>query len=133
MSNPILVDTSVWIDYLNGYGSPQADYLAQKIAEDAPIFLCGMVLTEILLGLSTPEAQRIEPLLAAFQLAPELDRRDYGAAAQIYRTCRHNGVTIRSTIDCLIAQICLKQNYALLAKDRDFVQIARFFPLQLYS
>ena len=80
----------------------------------------------------TPEVRRIEPLLDAFPLAPELKRNDYEAAAQIYRTCRQNGVTIRSTIDCLIAQICLKHHSPLLAKDRGFVHIAHFFPLQLY-
>ncbi|MCG8363060.1 MAG: PIN domain nuclease [Pseudanabaenales cyanobacterium] len=129
----MLVDTSVWIDYLNGYASPQADCLAQALSEDTPILLCGVVLTEILFGLPTPEVRWIKPLLDAFPLAPELERNDYSAAAQIYRTCRQNGVTIRSTIDCLIAQICLKHNFPLLAKDRDFVHIARFFPLQLYS
>jgi predicted nucleic acid-binding protein len=129
----MLVDTSVWIDYLNGYASPQADFLATAIAENAPIVLCGVVLTEILLGLPNLEARRIEDLLDAFSLAPEFERDDYGTAAHIYRTCRDNGITIRSVIDCLIAQTCLKHNYPLLAKDRDFVQIARYFPLQLCS
>lgn len=128
----MLVDTSVWIDYLNGHDSPQADALAHAIAEDASILLCGVVLTEILLGLPTSEAQRIESLLEAFSLVPELERADYQAAAYIYRTCRTKGVTIRSAIDCLIAQICLKHNSTLLAKDRDFVRIAQFFPLQLH-
>lgn len=80
----MLVDTSVWIDYLNGHDSPQADVLAHAIAENTPILLCGVVLTEILLGLPTSEAQRIESLLEAFPLAPALERADYKAAAHIY-------------------------------------------------
>jgi predicted nucleic acid-binding protein len=127
----MLVDTSVWIDYLNGYASLQADLLAQAIAEDASIVLCGVVLTEILLGLPEDEASRIENLLEAFPLAPEPERQDYCAAAYLYRTCRSKGIMVRSVIDCLIAQISLKHNYPLLSKDRDFVQIARYFPLQL--
>ncbi len=127
----MLVDTSVWIDYLNGYASRQSDHLAAAIVDNTPIVLCGVVLTEVLLGLPDPEAKRIENLLEAFPLAPEFDRADYSAASHLYRTCRSNGITIRSTIDCLIAQICLKHNYSLLAKDRDFIQIARYFPLQL--
>ncbi|NJM77141.1 MAG: PIN domain nuclease [Acaryochloridaceae cyanobacterium RU_4_10] len=127
----MLVDTSVWIDYLNGYASPQADRLAEAIAEDTSIVLCGVVLTEILLGLPEDEAIRIENLLQAFPFTSEPDRQDYCAAAHLYRTCRNKGITIRSVIDCLIAQICLKHNYSLLAKDRDFVHIARNFPLQL--
>ena len=127
----MLVDTSVWIDYLNGYPSPQADRLATAISEGMPIVLCGVVITEILLGLPEAEASRIETLLEAFVLAPEPERQDYSAAAHLYRTCRSKGITIRSVIDCLIAQTCLKHDYPLLAKDQDFVQIARYFSLQL--
>jgi predicted nucleic acid-binding protein len=127
----MLVDTSVWIDYLNGYASPQSDRLATAIAEDTSIVLCGVVLTEILLGLPEAEAIRIEKLLQTFPLTSEPERQDYCAAAHLYRTCRSKEITIRSVIDCLIAQICLKHDYPLLAKDRDFIQIARYFPLQL--
>jgi predicted nucleic acid-binding protein len=127
----MLVDTSVWIDYLNGYASPQAECLAEAIAENTPIILCGVVLTEILLGLPTAEASHLETLLEAFVLCPEFDRNDYCTAAHIYRTCRNKGITIRSVIDCLIAQACLKNGYPLLARDRDFVHIAQHFPLQL--
>jgi predicted nucleic acid-binding protein len=129
----MLVDTSVWIDYLNGHASPQANQLAQALADESPILLCGVILTEILLGLPDPEAHRIEQLLQVFPLLPESDRTDYCEAAQLYRTCRSNGITIRSVIDCLIAQICIKHHCPLLAKDRDFVHISRFCSLQLCS
>lgn len=129
----MLVDTSVWIDYLNGYASPQADSLARAISEDADIYLCGLVLTEILLRLPQSEALQLEVWLAAFLLVPELEREDYQAAAQLYRACRAKGMIIRSTINCLIAQLCLKHDYILLAKDRDFIKITRCFPLRLYS
>lgn len=128
----MLVDTSVWIDYLNGYASPQADVLARAIAENSDIYLCGVILTEILLGLPPSEACRVEALLAAFPLTPELECSDYEAAAELYRTCRAKGVMIRSTVDCLIARLCLKHDFTLLAKDRDFTHIARCFPLRLY-
>jgi predicted nucleic acid-binding protein len=127
----MLVDTSVWIDYLNGYASPQAECLAEAIIQNTSIILSGVVLTEVLLGLLKTEANRIENLLEAFPLSPEFDRNDYCAAAHIYRTCRNKGITIRSVIDCLIAQTCLVHGYPLLAKDRDFVHIAQYFPLQL--
>ena len=126
----MLVDTSVWIDYLNGHDSLQAESLAKAIVEGLPIVLSGVVLTEILLGLPSAEANRIETLLEAFDLAPALDRGDYIAAAGIYRTCRNKGKTIRSVIDCLIAQTCLKNGYPLLAKDRDFEYIAQCFSLK---
>src|SRR5207249_12098434 len=65
-----------------------------------------------------------------FELTPELTRSDYEQAAAIYRACRARGTTPRSSIDCLIAQICLRYDHELLSRDRDFDAIARIFPLQ---
>jgi predicted nucleic acid-binding protein len=128
----ILVDTSAWIDYFNGHSSSEAERLTQAIADNEPLVMPGIVLTEILLGLKTgAEATRIAELLGAFESAPESGRRDYLEAAHIYRACRSKGFTIRSTIDCLIAQICLRNGYRLLSKDRDFRTIAQHFPLSL--
>lgn len=127
----MVVDTSVWIDYFNNYPSWQAQRLKKAIEENERIILPGVVLTEILLGLSSDkQADKISKLLAAFDSPEELTNADYQNAAKIYRTCRKSGVTIRSTIDCLIATICLKSGYSLLGKDRDFESIALHFPLQ---
>jgi predicted nucleic acid-binding protein len=127
----ILVDTSVWIDYFNDLGSIEADFLTVCIAEQRPIVLPGLVLTEILLGVRTEaEADQVAATLRAFELAPELTRSDYEDAAAIYRACRARGMTVRSTIDCLIAQLCLRYDYELLTHDRDFEAISRFFPLR---
>lgn len=128
----MLVDTSVWIDFFNGYQSRQAELLASVIAEAAPIVIPGVVLTEILLGLDNDaEAERISTLLDAFDTVAEPTRADYIEAARIYRLCRAKGFTVRSTIDCLIAQLCLRDDFALLTKDRDFKAIADCVPLQL--
>ena len=128
----MLVDTSVWIDYFNGYPSPQADLLATAIDGMETIVIPDIVLTEILLGLrSEAEATRIADLLSAFDAAPNPTRSDYIEAAAIYRQCRTQGLTIRSTIDCLIAQICLRNGFPLLSKDRDFRAIARCRALTL--
>lgn len=130
----MLVDTSVWVDYFNGYPSPQADCLAEAIDGALPIVIPGIVLTEILLGLrSDAEAARIADLLTAFDPAPDLVREDYIEAAVIYRQCRGRGYTIRFTVDCLIAQVCLRNDYPLLSKDRDFKAIARCRPLAIVA
>jgi predicted nucleic acid-binding protein len=106
--------------------------LQKAIADNETIILCGIVLTEILLGLrSDAEAERIADLLDAFDAAPELDREDYRDAAAIYRRCRAEGQTIRSTIDCLIARLCIRHGFTLLTKDRDFRAIAASHPLRL--
>ncbi len=130
----LLVDSSVWIDHFNGYASPQAGRLAEALAEsgDTRIMAPGIILAEILSGLhSENEAQRIAYLFDGFDSLPELDHADYIAAANIFRTCRSKGETIRSLIDCLIAQMCLRHGCSLLSRDRDFTKIARYFPLIL--
>jgi len=128
----MLVDTSVWVDYFNGHVSPQADRLALAIADAEPIALPGLVWTEILIGLRTDaEAAKIAGLLDAFEYVGEPARSDYLAAAGIYRTCRTRGYTIRSTIDCVIAQLCLRDQRPILSKDRDFQAISHCFPLCL--
>lgn len=128
----MLVDTSVWIDYLNGHESAEAIRLHRGIADNEPIRLCGIILTEILLGLrSDQQASKIENLLSAFDWLPEPDHKDYSQAARIYRTCRSQGITIGSTIDCLIATLCIQHSLAILSKDRDFARIATCHPLSL--
>ncbi|TLY66133.1 MAG: PIN domain nuclease [Gammaproteobacteria bacterium] len=127
----ILVDTSVWIDYFNGYPSAEADLLTLCIAEARPVVLAGLVLTETLQGVRDADhAERVRRVLSAFELAPELARSDYEQAAAIYRACGARGTTPRSAIDCLIAQLCLRYGYELLTRDRDFEAIGRIFPLQ---
>ena len=128
----MIVDTSVWIDFFNGHLSSQAQRLARAIEDNEAIALPGLVLTEILLGLKNDaEAKRIALLLEAFTDVAEPTRTDYLAAAALYRACRSKGVTIRSTIDCVIAQLCLRDGQALLAKDRDFERLAEKTGLQL--
>jgi predicted nucleic acid-binding protein len=128
----ILVDTSVWIDYFNTQPSDEAAYLTFCIAESRALVIPGLVLTEILLGVrNDAEAVRIVRMMSAFDLAPELERTDYEQAAGLYRACRARGITPRSTVDCLIAQLCVRHEYELLARDRDFAAIAQVSPLKL--
>ncbi len=127
----ILVDSSVWISFLNGVNSAQAAFLAGCIADDRALIIPGLVRAEVLLGARTEaEALRISQSLSAYPLVPEATPGDYEQAAAIYRTCRARGYTIRSVIDCLIAQFCLRDGYELLARDRDFDAIASAFPLR---
>lgn len=127
----MVVDTNVWIDYFNDHSSWQANRLREAIEENETIHLPGVILTEILLGLSSEkEANKMSELLTAFDNTKELSLVDYKQAAKIYRTCRSKGRTIRSTVDCLIAVICLRDNLELLSKDRDFDSIANCFPLK---
>lgn len=128
----MVVDTSVWVDLLNGRRNAQAECLARAIDDGALVLVPGLVLTEILQGLqSEADAKRIAELMLAFPAPPELEAEDYRRAAALYRACRARGVTPRSTIDCVIAQICLKMNVPILARDRDYHAIARVAPLRI--
>ena len=127
-----LVDTSVWIDWLNARESAETDWLRRAIKIGHPIVIPGLVLTEVLRGVAgEPEARRLERMLSQFDPPPTLDETDYLDAARLYRECRSKGVTIASTVDCLIAQIAIRHRLELLTRDRDFAAIARVAPLQL--
>jgi predicted nucleic acid-binding protein len=130
----MIVDTSVWIDFINNYPSAPALRLREAIESDETILIPGLVCTEILLGLkSERDATKIESLLEAFEDTPPLTRQDYTQAAAIYRHCRTKGITVRSAIDCVIAQICIQLDVPLLAKDRDFENIAKHSALRLIT
>ncbi|MGH8296207.1 MAG: type II toxin-antitoxin system VapC family toxin [Steroidobacteraceae bacterium] len=130
----ILVDSSVWISYLNGVSSAEAAYLAVCIGEDRPLAVPGLVQTEVLMGVrSEAEAARVSRSLAAFPLTPDPAPSDYQRAAAICRECRTRGFTIRSMVDCLIAQLCLRDGHELLAQGRDFDAIDSVFPLRRVS
>jgi hypothetical protein len=70
-------------------------------------------------------------LLAALDPAPEPSADDYRAAAAIYRSCRRAGRSVGAIADCLIAQICVRNGYTLLTRDRDFIAIAASTGLRL--
>jgi predicted nucleic acid-binding protein len=130
----ILVDTSVWVDYFNGYASKEAERLNRAIADNESICLPDIVCMEILLGIRTDaQATRIAALLGAFEPVAELVREDYLQAAHLYRRCRAKTYAIRSVVDCIIAQLCLRDNYELLSKDRGFRAIAACAPLRLVA
>lgn len=86
------------------------------------------------MGLQTEaDAARVEELMTAFPSPPELEPEDYRRAAALYRACRARGTTPRSTIDCIIARICLKHDLPILAQDRDYQAIAQVAPLRIVA
>ena len=130
----MVVDTSVWIDLLNGHSSAQASHLARILDDGEPVLVPGLVLTELLQGLQNEAvATHIAELMTAFPSPPELETGDYRSAAGLYRACRARGMTPRSTIDCILAQICLKFDLPILARDRDFELIAQIAPLKIVA
>ena len=126
----LLVDTSVWIDFLAPRSTRAADYFRTQLDAQEPFALTEFIYLEVLQGVRNPAAVRKVGtyLRAQTVLYPQHGLRTYEAAADLYRRCRAAGVTVRSTIDCLIAQLALEHNATLLHSDRDYDRIARVEP-----
>ena len=125
----ILVDTSVWIEILRGRAGEQ---FAAAIAGDE-VVTCLPVMQEVLQGIDDEAAYHVA--LAAFTdiriLENPLTRTVFDEAIQLYREARRAAITIRSSVDCLIASCALRNDAAVLHKDRDFTHLARVSPLRV--
>ena len=127
-----LPDTSAWIGYFSRNQTEAGIMLGKLITLDQDVCICGPTLMESLQGIRLDEQlKKISRILEHFQFL-EIDREVYTSAANIYRTCRAGGYTIRKTIDCIIAATALKHDAHLVHNDRDFDAIAKFFPLKIY-
>lgn len=130
----IVVDTSVWIDVLNEVETPQALRCVELIETGEPVALTDIILTEILQGLrSEREARTVERHLRAFPILQLEGLDDFALAAELYRSARRAGVTIRKTLDCLIAAPCVRTGAPLLHADSDFDRLASCTSLRLWE
>ena len=126
----LLVDTSVWIDFLAPRSTRAVGYFRAQLDSRQPFTLTELIYLEVLQGIREPTTARkvASYLRAQAVLYPRHGLRTYEAAADLYRRCRTAGVTVRSTIDCLIAQIAIEYNATLLHSDRDYERIAQVEP-----
>lgn len=130
----IVVDTSVWIDVLNENGTPQSVRCVDLIEGGAPVALTDVILTELLQGMrSERDAQLLERRLRAFPILRLDGVDDFVLAAELYRAARRAGVTIRKTLDCLIAAPCVRTGAPILHADSDFDLLASCTPLRVYD
>ena len=126
----LLVDTSVWIDFLAPRSTRAVGYFRAQLDSRQPFTLTELIYLEVLQGIREPTTARkvASYLRAQAVLYPRHGLRTYEAAADLYRRCRTAGVTVRSTIDCLIAQTAIEYNATLLHSDRDYERIAQVEP-----
>ena len=116
----VIVDTTVWVDYLNDVTTPETEWLDTQLARQ-PLALLDLMICEVLQGLSTEEeAARVLRDLRRFQLFETGGLELATAAARNYRLLRAKGRTVRKTIDCMIATYCIREGHSLLHRDRDF-------------
>ena len=125
----IVVDTSVWIDFLNGKDVPHVRRLRVALGV-AEISVGDLMLCEVLQGLdSERDARQVEALLRGFQIVPMAGDTIAVAAARNYRTLRRLGITVRKTVDLLIGTWCIENRAALLHNDSDFRPMGRHLGL----
>ncbi|MGB8400712.1 type II toxin-antitoxin system VapC family toxin [Bradyrhizobium sp.] len=125
----IVVDSSVWIDFLNGRHAPHVSALRASLGTDE-IIVGDLMLCEVLQGLDGERAARqVESLLRRFEIVPMAGDAIAVAAARNFRVLRRRGITIRKTIDLLIGTWCIENRRPLLHNDGDFHPMARHLGL----
>ena len=127
----ILVDSSVWIDYFRGTPTPQAQRL-DELLEREPLLIGDLILVEVLQGFTRDrEFSRAKELLTALAVVDLGGKEIAIQAAKNYRALRTLGVTVRKTIDTVIATKCIESGYTLLHSDRDFDPFVRHLGLRV--
>ena len=127
----VIVDSSVWIDAINDVPTPHTIWLRQRIQRE-PIGLTSLILCEVLQGMRVEK--RFQAVRDELRLLPVFQNYSVGLAiqsAENYRFLRAKGITIRKTIDCLIATFCIKNGFDLLHHDSDFDPFESYLELKV--
>jgi len=115
-----IIDTSVLIDYLADRDTPKTAWVERNVEK----YSCGLtdlVLYEVLQGIRTDkQVAAVQEELRVFELWPTMGPGIAVKAAENYRTLRSRGITVRKTVDCLVATFCIENDHELLHNDRDF-------------
>jgi predicted nucleic acid-binding protein len=116
----LVVDSTVWIDYFNGLENPQTDYLDQ-IVDRTPILVGDLILAEVLQGFrDDSDFEKARRALSKYILVEMVNPELALQSARNYRLLRRKGITVRKTIDSLIATYCIENEHDLLHNDNDF-------------
>ena len=127
----VLADTSALIEYFRATGGP-AHHAFRSLVSSGEAALTDPVLMEVLAGASTREVAAIRQAAFDLHFLPVAPVFDYESAAEIYRSCRVGGESVRGLIDCLIAAVAIREDAELLHNDADFQVIARHTALRIY-
>ena len=127
----VIVDTTVWIDYFHGNSNPETDWLDAELDRQR-LGLVDIILCEVLQGVRDDAAAKdVERQLLKLEVFETGGIDLATGAAWNYRMLRGRGHTVRKTIDCLIATFCIRAQYSLLHRDRDFDAFERFLRLSV--
>ena len=127
----ILVDSSVCIDYFNGTATAQAEKLDQLLGRE-PLAIGDLILTEVLQGFTDErDFNTARKMLTSLTIVELCGQEIAIQAARNFRTLRKAGVTVRKTIDTVIATWCIENGYDLLHSDRDFEPFVKHLGLRV--
>jgi len=126
----ILVDSSVWIDYFRGIATPETEKLDTLLGME-PLATGDLILTEVLQGFGSDRQFKQARKLLTSLVVVELGGQDIAIqAAKNFRTLTARGITVRKTIDTVIATRCIESGYTLLFSDRDFDPFVHYLGLR---
>jgi predicted nucleic acid-binding protein len=130
----ILADTSVLIDFLRGSKTESCDKFKNILHQGIPFGINSFIFQEVLQGAKSEKEYRLLRQYLETQrfYHPQDPIDSFAKAARIYFKCRRKGVTVRSTIDCIIARIAMENDLFLLHSDTDFDAMASVVPLKIY-
>lgn len=128
----ILVDTTIWIDFFRSKKAAHVLVFESLIEKRETLCLCGVILAEVLQGIRDDQEYRNTLRLLKRLVILPMNEQAFVDTANLYRVLRSRGVTIRTTIDCMIAVVAMENNVPLLHNDRDFDLIARHSRLKIY-
>lgn len=122
-----LVDTSVWLDFFRGRRRHGVSRFEQILDQAVPFGITGVIFQEVLQGADSEEDfSRLTHYLGTQKFYHPLDPvESYRKAARLYFRCRRRGVTIRSSVDCFIAQIAIEHGLSLVHNDRDYTEMSK--------
>ena len=127
----MLVDTTVWIDFFADRSEPHVTALQELIENEEDLCLCGVILAEVLQGIrSEADYIKTKNYFTNLIFLP-MRQATFVRAAELYRSLRKRGVTIRKPIDCMIAAVAIEHDIRLLHNDRDFDFIAKHSKLRV--
>ena len=127
----ILVDSSVWVDYFRGTITAQTDKLDSLLGRE-PLAIGDLILAEVLQGFDSERDFKAAQRLLTTLMIVEIGGREIAIqAARNYRLLRGHGVTVRKTIDTMIATRCIESGFDLLHSDRDFDAFATYLGLSV--
>ena len=128
----VLVDTTVWIDFFAASSSPHVAALETLIEQREDICICGIILTKVLQGIrKDSEFQKTRDLFNNLIFLP-MHYPVFLRSADIFRKLRSKGITIRKSLDCMIASVAIENDIPLLHNDKDFQPIEKHCRLKCY-